>query len=212
MKIVSHFLFILSLIIIVVIQHYDAKIAIELIMTDGSKVYKYYPESTEYISLSALYESGYRIKSVQGLEKLKNLKTLSYGPKLHDIENCDFLKPLTTLENLYLPYARIDDFSILSEMKNLKELNFQGYITKEGIEKIKKNGLDFTFCPKLEKLTLDPLSEKFYFIPDIKISSKKTELFMSEQNIKTVSKEEAVLTRFIRVRLPKNVIRRMEKD
>lgn len=98
-------------------------------------------------------------------------------------------------------------------MKNLKILKLSEYISKDGIEKIKKNGLDFTFCPNLEKLTLEPILERFYFIPDIKISSKKAELYMHSQNIKTVSKEEnAILARFVKIRQPENIIQQEKVD
>ena len=59
-------------------------------------------------------------------------------------------------------------------MKNLKILKLSEYISKDGIEKIKKNGLDFTFCPNLEKIDFRASFEKILVYSGYKNLFKKS--------------------------------------
>ncbi|WP_455157535.1 hypothetical protein [Treponema socranskii] len=84
-------------------------------------------------------------------------------------------------------------------MTKLKKVEHTGYMPKESIEKIRSEGLDFSFCPDLELFVLDPLKERFDFIPDIKVSSKKVWLRMYNQPItrdKLSKREQEILKSF----------------
>ena len=89
-------------------------------------------------------------------------------------------------------------------MTKLKKLEHHGYISKETIEQIYSQGLDFSFCPDLELLVLEPVKECFDFIPDIKVSSKKIWLRMYNQPItrnKLNKREKKIIERFLKVTL-----------
>ena len=120
------------------------------------------------------------------------------------LKNYDFLKEVSTVEELYFGSVHFSDFSVLSGMTKLKKVEHNGYMPKESIEKIRSEGLDFSFCPDLELFVLDPLKERFDFIPDIKVSSKKVWLRMYNQPItrdKLSKREQEILKRFLKVTL-----------
>ncbi|WP_314743100.1 hypothetical protein, partial [Treponema lecithinolyticum] len=65
-------------------------------------------------------------------------------------------------------------------------------------------GLDFSFCPNLELLTLDPWERYFEFIPDIKVSSDKVWLRMENQPVtrnRMSKREKKIIERFLKVTL-----------
>ena len=108
-------------------------------------------------------------------------------------------KEVLTIEELYFGSVHFSDFSVLSGMTKLKKVEHTGYMPKESIEKIRSEGLDFSFCPDLELFVLDPLKERFDFIPDIKVSSKKVWLRMYNQPItrdKLSKREQEILKSF----------------
>ena len=173
------------------------------VMTDGREVSEYYPADTETLTIFDSASNGYRTQDIRGLEDLKNLKVLDFQ-KLAFLKNYNFLKKITSVEELYFGSVHFSDFSVLSGMTKLKKLEHHGYISKEIIEQIYSKGLDFSFCPDLELLVLEPVKECFDFIPDIKVSSKKIWLRMYNQPItrdKLSKQEQKILKRFLKVTL-----------
>ncbi|MGI5174672.1 hypothetical protein H0R92_13880 [Treponema sp. OMZ 840] len=173
------------------------------VMTDGREVAEYYPADTETLTIFDSASNGYRTLDIRGLENLKNLKVLDFQ-KLAFLKNYDFLKEVSTVEELYFGSVHFSDFSVLSGMTKLKVCEYHGYMPKETIEKIRSEGLDFSFCPDLELFVLEPLKERFDFIPDIKVSSKKVWLRMYSQPItrdKLSKREQKILKRFLKVTL-----------
>ena len=167
------------------------------VMTDGREVAEYYPADTEALTIFDSASNGYRTLDIRGLENLKNLKVL-------DFQKLAFLKKITSVEELYFGSVHFSDFSVLSGMTKLKKLEHHGYISKETIEQIYSQGLDFSFCPDLELLVLEPVKECFDFIPDIKVSSKKIWLRMYNQPItrnKLNKREKKIIERFLKVTL-----------
>ncbi|EPF26643.1 hypothetical protein HMPREF1221_00827 [Treponema socranskii subsp. paredis ATCC 35535] len=179
----------------------DAKII--RVMTDGTEIVEYCSADTEKMVIFDSDGNGYRTQDIRGLEKLKHLKILEFQ-NLAFLKNYNFLKKISTLEELYFDAVYFSDFSVLSGMTKLKKVEHNGYMPKETIEKIRSEGLDFSFCPDLELFVLDPLKERFDFIPDIKVSSKKVWLRMYNQPItraKLSKQEQKILKRFYKVTL-----------
>lgn len=173
------------------------------VMTDGTEVVEYCSADTEKMVIFDSDGNRYRTQDIRGLEKLKHLKILEFQT-LPFLKNYDFLKELSTVEELYFGSVHFSDFSVLSGMTKLKVCEYHGYMPKETIEKIRFEGLDFSFCPDLELFVLDPLKERFDFIPDIKVSSKKVWLRMYNQPItrdKLSKQEQKILKRFLKVTL-----------
>lgn len=179
----------------------DAKII--RVMTDGTEIVEYCSADTQKMVIFDSDGNGYRTQDIRGLEKLKHLKVLEFQ-NLAFLKNYNFLKKISTLEELYFDAVYFSDFSVLSDMTKLKKVEYNGYMPKETIEKIRSEGLDFSFCPDLELFVLDPLKERFDFIPDIKVSSKKVWLRMYNQPItrdKLSKREQEILKRFLKVTL-----------
>ena len=173
------------------------------VMTDGTEVVEYCSADTEKMVIFDSDGNRYRTQDIRGLEKLKHLKVLEFQ-NLAFLKNYNFLKKISTLEELYFDAVYFSDFSVLSDMTKLKKVEHNGYMPKESIEKIRSEGLDFSFCPDLELFVLDPLKERFDFIPDIKVSSKKVWLRMYNQPItrdKLSKQEQKILKRFLKVTL-----------
>ena len=179
----------------------DAKII--RVMTDGTEIVEYCSADTQKMVIFDSDGNRYRTQDIRGLEKLKHLKVLEFQ-NLAFLKNYNFLKKISTLEELYFDAVYFSDFSVLSGMTKLKKVEHNGYMPKETIEKIRSEGLDFSFCPDLELFVLDPLKERFDFIPDIKVSSKKVWLRMYNQPItrdKLSKQEQKILKRFLKVTL-----------
>ena len=179
----------------------DAKII--RLMTDGTEIVEYCSADTEKMVIFDSDGNRYRTQDIRGLEKLQHLKILEFQ-NLAFLKNYHFLKKISTLEELYFDAVYFSDFSVLSGMTKLKKVEHTGYMPKETIEKIRSEGLDFSFCPDLELFVLDPLKERFDFIPDIKVSSKKVWLRMYNQPItrdKLSKQEQKILKRFLKVTL-----------
>ena len=179
----------------------DAKII--RVMTDGTEIVEYCSADTQKMVIFDSDGNGYRTQDIRGLEKLKHLKVLEFQ-NLAFLKNYNFLKKISTLEELYFDAVYFSDFSVLSDMTKLKKVEHNGYMPKETIEKIRSEGLDFSFCPDLELFVLDPLKERFDFIPDIRVSSKKVWLRMYNQPItrdKLSKGEQEILKRFLKVTL-----------
>lgn len=173
------------------------------VMTDGTEIVEYCSADTQKMVIFDSDGNGYRTQDIRGLEKLKHLKVLEFQ-NLAFLKNYNFLKKISTLEELYFDAVYFSDFSVLSDMTKLKKLEHNGYMPKETIEKIRSEGLDFSFCPDLELFVLDPLKERFDFIPDIRVSSKKVWLRMYNQPItrdKLSKREQEILKRFLKVTL-----------
>ena len=173
------------------------------VMTDGTEVVEYCSADTEKMVIFDSDGNRYRTQDIRGLEKLQHLKILEFQ-NLAFLKNYNFLKKISTLEELYFDAVYFSDFSVLSGMTKLKKVEHNGYMPKETIEKIRSEGLDFSFCPDLELFVLDPLKERFDFIPDIKVSSKKVWLRMYNQPItrdKLSKREQEILKRFLKVTL-----------
>ena len=173
------------------------------VMTDGREVAEYYPADTETLTIFDSASNGYRTLDIRGLENLKNLKVLDFQ-KLAFLKNYNFLKKITRVEELYFGSVHFSDFSVLSGMTKLKKLEHHGYISKETIEQIYSQGLDFSFCPNLELLTLDPWERYFEFVPDIKVSSDKVWLRMENQPVtrnRMSKREKKIIERFLKVTL-----------
>ena len=173
------------------------------VMTDGTEIAENYCADIESLVIFDSDGNGYRTQDIRGLEKLKRLKVLEFQ-NLAFLKNYNFLKKISTLEELYFDAVYFSDFSVLSDMTKLKKVEHNGYMPKETIEKIRSEGLDFSFCPDLELFVLDPLKERFDFIPDIRVSSKKVWLRMYNQPItrdKLSKREQEILKRFLKVTL-----------
>ena len=178
-------------------------VKITQVMTDGTEVVKYYPADIEKIVIFDSYKNSYQTQEIRGLENLKNLKVLEFQT-LPSLKNYNFLKEMTSVEDLYFDRVYFSDFSLLTNMTKLKAFKHRGYIANESVEKIYSEGLDFSFCPDLELLVLEPVKECFDFIPDIKVSSKKIWLRMYNQPItrnKLNKREKKIIERFLKVTL-----------
>lgn len=193
----------LLFLIIMAVWAFAEDVKIIKVMTDGTEVAEYYSADIESLVIFDSDSNGYRTQGVRGLEKLKHLKILEFQT-LPFLKNYDFLKEVSTVEELYFGSVHFSDFSVLSGMTKLKVCEYHGYMPKETIEKIRSEGLDFSFCPDLELFVLEPLKERFDFIPDIKVSSKKVWLRMYSQPItrdKLSKREQKILKRFLKVTL-----------
>ena len=178
-------------------------VKITQVMTDGTEVVKYYPADIEKIVIFDSYKNSYQTQEIKGLENLKNLKVLEFQT-LPSLKNYNFLKEMTSVEDLYFDLVYFSDFSLLTNMTKLKAFKHRGYITNESVEKIYSEGLDFSFCPNLELLTLDPWERYFEFVPDIKVSSDKVWLRMENQPVtrnRMSKREKKIIERFLKVTL-----------
>ncbi|MGI0530181.1 hypothetical protein [Treponema socranskii] len=194
---------ILLFLLMMTVWSFAEDVKIIRVMTDGTEVVEYCSADTEKMVIFDSDGNRYRTQDIRGLEKLKHLKILEFQT-LPFLKNYDFLKELSTVEELYFGSVHFSDFSVLSGMTKLKVCEYHGYMPKETIEKIRFEGLDFSFCPDLELFVLDPLKERFDFIPDIKVSSKKVWLRMYNQPItrdKLSKQEQKILKRFLKVTL-----------
>ncbi|MGI5174494.1 hypothetical protein H0R92_12965 [Treponema sp. OMZ 840] len=193
----------LLFLVIMAVWAFAEDVKIIRVMTDGTEIAEYYPADIERLVIFDSDSNRYRTQDIRGLEKLKNLKVLEFQT-LAFLTNYNFLKKLSSVEEVYFGSVHFADFSVLSGMTKLKKVEYNGYIPRERIEKIRSEGLDFSFCPDLELLVLDPLKERFDFIPDIKVSSKKVWLRMYNQPItrdKLSKREQKILKRFLKVTL-----------
>lgn len=178
-------------------------VKITQVMTDGTEVVKYYPADIEKIVIFDSYKNSYQTQEIRGLENLKNLKVLEFQT-LPSLKNYNFLKEMTSVEDLYFDRVYFSDFSLLTNMTKLKAFKHRGYIANESVEKIYSEGLDFSFCPDLELLTLDPWERYFEFVPDIKVSSDKVWLRMENQPVtrnRMSKREKKIIERFLKVTL-----------
>ena len=178
-------------------------VKIRQVMTDGAEVAKYYPADIEKIVIFDSYKNSYQTQEIRGLENLKNLKVLEFQT-LPSLKNYNFLKEMTSVEDLYFDRVYFSDFSLLTNMTKLKAFKHRGYIANESVEKIYSEGLDFSFCPNLELLTLDPWEKYFEFVPDIKVSSDKVWLRMENQPVtrnRMSKREKKIIERFLKVTL-----------
>ena len=192
---------ILLFLLMMTVWSFAEDVKIIRVMTDGTEIAEYCSADTERMVIFDSDGNGYRTQDIRGLEKLKHLKVLEFQ-NLAFLKNYNFLKKISTLEELYFDAVYFSDFSVLSDMTKLKKVEHNGYMPKETIEKIRSEGLDFSFCPDLELFVLDPLKERFDFIPDIKVSSKKVWLRMYNQPItrdKLSKREQEILKRFLKV-------------
>ena len=178
-------------------------VKITQVMTDGTEVVKYYPADIEKIVIFDSDKNSYQTQEIRGLENLKNLKVLEFQT-LPSLKNYNFLKEMTSVEDLYFDRVYFSDFSLLTNMTKLKAFKHRGYIANESVEKIYSEGLDFSFCPNLELLTLDPWERYFEFVPDIKVSSDKVWLRMENQPVtrnRMSKREKKIIERFLKVTL-----------
>ena len=178
-------------------------VKITQVMTDGTEVVKYYPADIEKIVIFDSYKNSYQTQEIRGLENLKNLKVLEFQT-LPSLKNYNFLKEMTSVEDLYFDRVYFSDFSLLTNMTKLKAFKHRGYIANESVEKIYSEGLDFSFCPNLELLTLDPWEKYFEFVPDIKVSSDKVWPRMENQPVtrnRMSKREKKIIERFLKVTL-----------
>ena len=137
---------ILLFLLMMTVWSFAEDVKIIRVMTDGTEVAKYYSADIESLVIFDSDSNGYRTQGVRGLEKLKHLKILEFQT-LPFLKNYDFLKELSTVEELYFGSVHFSDFSVLSGMTKLKKVEHTGYMPKETIEKIRSEGLDFSFCP-----------------------------------------------------------------
>ena len=194
---------ILLFLLMMTIWSFAEDVKITQVMTDGTEVVKYYPADIEKIVIFDSYKNSYQTQEIRGLENLKNLKVLEFQT-LPSLKNYNFLKEMTSVEDLYFDRVYFSDFSLLTNMTKLKAFKHRGYITNESVEKIYSEGLDFSFCPDLELLTLDPWERYFEFVPDIKVSSDKVWLRMENQPVtrnRMSKREKKIIERFLKVTL-----------
>jgi len=118
-------------------------------------------------NLKELFLAG-PVKSYKPISYLKNLNKLNfYGDRDGLIENIDFLYPLTSLKELYISRAKLDDISGLNGLVNLEILdlsrcnlsNIDGLIELKGLRKLKvlniSNNQITDIAPLLETEWLD---------------------------------------------------------
>ncbi len=194
---------ILLFLLMMTIWSFAEDVKITQVMTDGTEVVKYYPADIEKIVIFDSYKNSYQTQEIRGLENLKNLKVLEFQT-LPSLKNYNFLKEMTSVEDLYFDRVYFSDFSLLTNMTKLKAFKHRGYIANESVEKIYSEGLDFSFCPNLELLTLDPWERYFEFVPDIKVSSDKVWLRMENQPVtrnRMSKREKKIIERFLKVTL-----------
>ena len=194
---------ILLFLLMMTIWSFAEDVKITQVMTDGTEVVKYYPADIEKIVIFDSYKNSYQTQEIRGLENLKNLKVLEFQT-LPSLKNYNFLKEMTSVEDLYFDRVYFSDFSLLTNMTKLKAFKHRGYIANESVEKIYSEGLDFSFCPNLELLTLDPWERYFEFVPDIKVSSDKVWLRMENQAVtrnRMSKREKKIIERFLKVTL-----------
>ena len=194
---------ILLFLLMMTIWSFAEDVKITQVMTDGTEVVKYYPADIEKIVIFDSYKNSYQTQEIRGLENLKNLKVLELQT-LPSLKNYNFLKEMTSVEDLYFDRVYFSDFSLLTNMTKLKAFKHRGYIANESVEKIYSEGLDFSFCPDLELLTLDPWERYFEFVPDIKVSSDKVWLRMENQPVtrnRMSKREKKIIERFLKVTL-----------
>ena len=194
---------ILLFLLMMTMWSFTEDVKITQVMTDGTEVVKYYPADIEKIVIFDSYKNSYQTQEIRGLENLKNLKVLEFQT-LPSLKNYNFLKEMTSVEDLYFDRVYFSDFSLLTNMTKLKAFKHRGYIANESVEKIYSEGLDFPFCPNLELLTLDPWERYFEFVPDIKVSSDKVWLRMENQPVtrnRMSKREKKIIERFLKVTL-----------
>ena len=194
---------ILLFLLMMTIWSFAEDVKITQVMTDGTEVVKYYPADIEKIVIFDSYKNSYQTQEIRGLENLKNLKVLEFQT-LPSLKNYNFLKEMTSVEDLYFDRVYFSDFSLLTNMTKLKAFKHRGYIANESVEKIYSEGLDFSFCPNLELLTLDPWERYFEFVPDIKVSSDKVWLRMENQPVtrnRMSKREKKIIEQFLKVTL-----------
>ena len=191
---------ILLFLLMMTIWSFAEDVKITQVMTDGTEVVKYYPADIEKIVIFDSYKNSYQTQEIRGLE---NLKVLEFQT-LPSLKNYNFLKEMTSVEDLYFDRVYFSDFSLLTNMTKLKAFKHRGYIANESVEKIYSEGLDFSFCPNLELLTLDPWERYFEFVPDIKVSSDKVWLRMENQPVtrnRMSKREKKIIEQFLKVTL-----------
>ena len=91
------------------------------------------------------------------------------------LESYDFLADVKSCKSIYLGYAHYFDFNILKNVKNLEELDFEGFISEEEFQEIKRNGIDVSELKYLKKLIFNPAGYKIDFDLKIKYSEDVSE-------------------------------------
>lgn len=128
---------------------------VTLVMIDGSQVSLMYPENTQTIVLFDSDLNNRQTKYIYGLGQFPYLRTLEFQ-SLAFLESYDFLSELSSCEELYINTGPFFDFSILKSIKNLKKLEFRGYVTQEQLKRIKSEGIDISSLANLEEFIFSP--------------------------------------------------------
>ena len=133
------------------------------VQTDGSELkVPLYNEKTLVLYDNASTET----KTFTGLEDLGDLDLIECYP-LPYIESYDFLAEVKSCKSIYLGYAHYFDFNMLKNVKNLEEIDFEGFISEEDFQEIKRNGIDVSELKYLKKLIFNPAGYTIDF--DLKI-------------------------------------------
>lgn len=127
-----------------------------LVMTDDTKLFLPYPEDTQTIVIFDSDSNKRHTKSIQGLNQFPHLKILEFQSLAH-LDSYDFLAEVTSCEELYINTGPFFDLSILRNIKNLKKLEFRGYMTQAQLEKLRRDGLDVSPLASLEEFIFSPL-------------------------------------------------------
>ncbi len=149
-------------------------------------------QNLEYVWFSSrvnqeLFDSACKLKKLKGLhikwsgikklDKISSLKDLKYlyiGTS-GSIENIKPLKSLEELEAIHLEaFGKITDFSVLSNLANLKFLEIEGSMEK------KQKVDSFTWVNKLDKLI-------FFSAAAVNLSKKDSNFIFNLKNLKTLN-------------------------
>lgn len=164
---------VLSINILVIFIACSSEVTITRIMINGQSFTERYSENLQQLVIFDSAKNRYKTKTIEGLEKFKNLKVLEFQ-NLKFLENYNFLINVSSCEKLYISTGPYFDFHILKNMKHLKILEFYGNITESDIAYIKINGIDLSFLPDLESFVFDPFNIKLDFTPKILYAEKKS--------------------------------------
>ena len=101
---------ILLFLLMMTVWSFAEDVKIIRMMTDGTEVAEYYSADIESLVIFDSDSNGYRTQDIRGLEKLKHLKVLVFQT-LPFLKNYDFLKEVSTVEELYFGSVHFSDFS-----------------------------------------------------------------------------------------------------
>lgn len=133
---------------------------------DNSEISNIYPANTKKLSIIDNDGNNCKTVNIKGLENFKKLEEISFYCLVF-LEDFSFLKDInSSCKRLYFVRSNFFGFENISHLKNLEEIEFDGYITDEQFNSLLKNGIDLNCFPKLKKLTFQLEEKKIRFFKD----------------------------------------------